>query len=48
MSAAMLVGVWVMYISGKFLLVNLACQFSHTKREKEYIKRVTIKQFLGV
>lgn len=36
---AVIIGIWGMFISALLLLVNFACQFSHTKREKEYIKR---------
>lgn len=45
---AVIIGIWGMFISALLLLVNFACQFSHTKREKEYIKRLTYKQFIGV
>jgi len=45
---ATIIGVWGMFLSALFLLVNFACQFSHTKREKEYIRRLTFKQFVGV
>ncbi len=47
-SAAVVVGVWAMFLAGFILAVNFACQFSHTKREKEYIKRLTFKQFIGI
>ncbi|MEW5310263.1 MAG: hypothetical protein WDW38_002079 [Sanguina aurantia] len=42
---AVLVGVWVMFVSGLWLHVNFACQFSHTRREAELLHRMTSKAF---
>ena len=41
-----LVGVWLMFVGGLCLLMNTACQFSHTKREREMLTRVSGKQYL--
>lgn len=40
-----LVGVWISFLATLVLLVNFACQYSHTKREKELIARAHGKQF---
>ncbi|GAX78297.1 hypothetical protein CEUSTIGMA_g5739.t1 [Chlamydomonas eustigma] len=45
---AVLVGAFVIYITGVALSMNLACQFSHTKRENELIHRATENSFVGV
>jgi len=45
---AVLVGAFVIYVTGMALSINLACQFSHTKRENELIHRVTENSFVGV
>ncbi len=47
-SAAMYAGIWLMFIGSLCLLVNFACQFAHTSREREYIRRLTYKQFIGI
>ena len=36
------------YVSGALLCINVACQFSRTKGEKELIGRVTWNGFMGV
>mmetsp|Transcript_19603 Transcript_19603/g.54621 ORF Transcript_19603/g.54621 Transcript_19603/m.54621 type:complete len:266 (+) Transcript_19603:218-1015(+) len=41
----LLVGIWVAFAAVLVLLVDLACQFAHTKREKELIRRAHGKQF---
>lgn len=42
------IGIFLMLVSAILLSMNLASQFSHTKREKEMIQRATCKQFEAV
>ncbi|KAG1681320.1 hypothetical protein FOA52_007366 [Chlamydomonas sp. UWO 241] len=42
------IGIFILTASAIALALNLASQFSHTKREKECIRRATSKQFEGV
>lgn len=44
---AVLVGAFVMLVSASLLGMNLACQFSHTKRHREMIFRATQKFYAG-
>ncbi|GLI61162.1 hypothetical protein VaNZ11_003448 [Volvox africanus] len=39
------VGNFVMFVAGVLLLMNLACQFSHAKRERELLSRITAKVY---
>ena len=41
-----LVGIWLIYMGARLMHVDFACQFSHTKREHDYIERITNKQFV--
>jgi|LauGreSBDMM110SN_4_FD.fasta_scaffold306677_1 hypothetical protein len=45
---AILVGAFVMMVSGALLCINVACQFSRTSAEKEMISRVNDNSFLGM
>jgi hypothetical protein len=47
LSPALLVGVWLLFVGALILLVNFACQFSHTKRERDYLRRLNTKQFVA-
>ncbi len=45
---AMLGGLWGIMLASLLLLVNFACQYAHTNREREYIRRLTHKSFIGI
>ncbi|GFR48315.1 hypothetical protein Agub_g10196 [Astrephomene gubernaculifera] len=42
------VGNWGMLAAGVWLLMNFACQFSHTKREREILIRVATRIYSGI
>ncbi|KAF5842715.1 hypothetical protein DUNSADRAFT_5482 [Dunaliella salina] len=44
-SIPLLVGIWVAFLAVLVLLVDFACQYAHTGREKELIRRAHGKQF---
>lgn len=42
-----LAGIWAMFLGGLCLLLNVACQFSHTKRERELLSRIQAKHLVA-
>lgn len=38
-------GVWIMWIGATWLLINVACQFSRTSAERDYLEKSGKKQF---
>jgi hypothetical protein len=38
----------IMLVAAVCLLINFACQFSHTKRERELLLRVGSRKYSGV